>query len=68
MEQLEISFKQKKYLSIPERIALAQALGLSEQQVKTWYQNRRTKWKRQLSEEDRREAMEEGEVDTQEDS
>ena len=59
MSQLEKSFKEKKYLSIPERIALAQALRLTEQQVKTWYQNRRTKWKRQLSEQDRQEAMEE---------
>ncbi len=64
MSQLEKSFEEKKYLSIPERIGLAQALRLTEQQVKTWYQNRRTKWKRQLSEQDRQEAMEEEESDS----
>ena len=68
MERLETSFREKKYLSIPERISLAQTLGLTEQQVKTWYQNRRTKWKRQLLEEDQREAMEEGEQESREES
>ncbi|XP_030764615.1 barH-like 2 homeobox protein [Sitophilus oryzae] len=37
----------QKYLSVADRSDVADALNLSETQVKTWYQNRRTKWKRQ---------------------
>lgn len=36
-----------KYLSVQDRIELANKLSLSDAQVKTWYQNRRTKYKRQ---------------------
>lgn len=41
-------FCTKRYLSTPERVDLATALGLSETQVKTWFQNRRMKHKKQL--------------------
>ena len=44
--ELEARFNAKRYLSVTERFLLARQLGLSEQQVKTWFQNRRTKWKR----------------------
>lgn len=40
---LERQFGGNKYLSVAERYFLAHRLGLSEQQVKTWFQNRRTK-------------------------
>ncbi|EFB24828.1 hypothetical protein PANDA_020830, partial [Ailuropoda melanoleuca] len=43
---LEKRFEQQKYLSTPDRIDLAESLGLSQLQVKTWYQNRRMKWKK----------------------
>ncbi|XP_045612953.1 barH-like 1 homeobox protein [Procambarus clarkii] len=44
---LERKFRVQKYLSVADRSDVAEALNLSETQVKTWYQNRRTKWKRQ---------------------
>ncbi|XP_047526115.1 NK1 transcription factor-related protein 1 [Pieris napi] len=44
---LERKFRCQKYLSVADRGDVADALNLSETQVKTWYQNRRTKWKRQ---------------------
>lgn len=43
---LEKRFEAQKYLSTPDRIELAESLGLSQVQVKTWYQNRRMKWKK----------------------
>lgn len=47
LKTLERQFDRQKYLSVQDRTDLAQRLGLSDTQVKTWYQNRRTKWKRQ---------------------
>ena len=44
---LEKTFDEKKYLSTPDRANLAESLGLTQVQVKTWYQNRRMKWKKQ---------------------
>ncbi|TKR72735.1 hypothetical protein L596_020141 [Steinernema carpocapsae] len=47
LQELENTFEKQKYLSVQDRMELAKRLGLSDTQVKTWYQNRRTKWKRQ---------------------
>ncbi|XP_035806387.1 barH-like homeobox 1a [Amphiprion ocellaris] len=49
LSRLERSFQKQKYLNVQDRMELAAALQLSDTQVKTWYQNRRTKWKRQAA-------------------
>uniref|UniRef100_A0A4W3JX53 Homeobox protein vent1-like n=1 Tax=Callorhinchus milii TaxID=7868 RepID=A0A4W3JX53_CALMI len=48
IHRLEKRFKRQTYLGGSERVRLAASLHLSETQVKTWFQNRRMKLKRQL--------------------
>nr|CAD2151650.1 unnamed protein product [Meloidogyne enterolobii] len=47
LKSLESRFKQSRYLNIGERIKLADSLKLTETQIKIWFQNRRTKWKKE---------------------
>ncbi|XP_055592714.1 homeotic protein empty spiracles-like [Uranotaenia lowii] len=50
--KLEHAFENNHYVVGAERKSLAQTLGLTETQVKVWFQNRRTKHKRMQQEED----------------
>lgn len=45
-QNLERRFASHKYLSPEDRRHLAMQLKLSDRQVKTWFQNRRAKWRR----------------------
>uniref|UniRef100_A0A1I7U6E7 Homeobox domain-containing protein n=1 Tax=Caenorhabditis tropicalis TaxID=1561998 RepID=A0A1I7U6E7_9PELO len=46
LEKLEKAFNDSGYLSGGTRAKLAESLGLSDNQVKVWFQNRRTKQKK----------------------
>nr|CAD2170945.1 unnamed protein product [Meloidogyne enterolobii] len=46
---LEKKFEKSKYLAGTERAQLAKELSMTESQVKVWFQNRRTKWRKRES-------------------
>lgn len=48
MQKMEERFSRKKYLSTKDRNDFAKALCLTSLQLKTWYQNRRMKWKKEM--------------------
>ncbi|XP_076025396.1 ventral homeobox [Genypterus blacodes] len=48
IEKLEKIFTKHKYLDAGERVKTAEKLNLSETQVRTWFQNRRMKLKREV--------------------
>ncbi|XP_072280965.1 homeobox protein VENTX [Pyxicephalus adspersus] len=47
MQELEKSFMENRYIGSNEKKRLSKVLKLSETQIKTWFQNRRMKFKRQ---------------------
>ncbi|KAL9982515.1 hypothetical protein ACROYT_G004565 [Oculina patagonica] len=48
LERLERHFKSQQYVGSAQRIYIASQLGLSETQVKVWFQNRRIRWRKQV--------------------
>ncbi|XP_068712008.1 homeobox protein EMX1-like [Montipora foliosa] len=53
LERLEGEFSRQQYMVGGQRFYLSKELGLTETQVKVWFQNRRIKWRKQLIEQQR---------------
>lgn len=52
LHKLEEEFVNEKYISKTRRCKLALEISLTEAQVRTWFQNRRTRWRKEVHEED----------------
>lgn len=48
LSALEVEFDKQQYMVGTERTYLARSLGLTESQVKIWFQNRRIKWRKNV--------------------
>ncbi|MGH0121860.1 UNVERIFIED_CONTAM: hypothetical protein FKN15_067156 [Acipenser sinensis] len=46
LRRLEEVFSKQRYMTGTEKVLLASALRLTETQVKVWFQNRRTRWRK----------------------
>ena len=47
IQTMEKEFAKQRYVSEDRRAQLALEINLTKTQVKTWFQNRRTKWKKE---------------------
>ncbi len=56
---MEAEFEAAHYITREKRIELSIKLGLTERQIKTWFQNRRMKMKKDKSEQKDEEGAEE---------
>lgn len=48
VQTMENEFTKHRYITESKRAELSSELDLTETQVKTWFQNRRTKWRKEL--------------------
>lgn len=53
LKKLEEVFSKQRYMTGTEKVLLASALQLSETQVKVWFQNRRTRWRKTQEDDDK---------------
>ncbi|KAL9967317.1 hypothetical protein ACROYT_G025517 [Oculina patagonica] len=51
IQTMEKEFAKQRYVTEDRRAQLASEVNLTETQVKTWFQNRRTKWKKETRDE-----------------
>lgn len=51
VQAMEDEFTKHRYITEIKRAELSSELGLTETQVKTWFQNRRTKWRKEIKDE-----------------
>ena len=51
LQTLESVFSEKKYVNFQDRLRIAREVGVTEKQIKMWFQNRRTKMKKEASRE-----------------
>jgi len=64
LERLEREFTRQQYMVGGQRFYLSKELGLTETQVKVWFQNRRIKWRKQLIEQQRNKVRHQKELNT----